>query len=54
MNPLLNFPKLCYKICIVVGFLRAPVTARNPFRLAQASGGRYTWYVITLSLAFLL
>lgn len=30
--------------CLSSGFLRSPVTARNPLKLAQASGGRFTCF----------
>ncbi|XP_059300334.1 photosystem I subunit O [Lycium barbarum] len=32
------------KTCLSSGFLRSPVTARNPLRVAQASGGRVTCF----------
>ncbi|XP_016441914.1 photosystem I subunit O-like [Nicotiana tabacum] len=37
----LSSPK---KVCLSSGFLKSPVTARNPLRVAQASGGKFTCF----------
>ncbi|KAL3518588.1 hypothetical protein ACH5RR_021177 [Cinchona calisaya] len=37
----LSSPK---KVCLSSGFLKSPVTARNPLSLAQASGGKFTCF----------